>query len=80
MEEMQKEKSQSSSFWSSRAGRVALAFLIIVGLLMAYEHRIHLFTGNGLLVLLLFACVGVHLFMHGGHGGHGGHGSNTERE
>jgi len=37
--------------------------------LLGYEHRVHLFVGNGLLVLLLLGCVGMHFFMHGGHGG-----------
>lgn len=61
----------SGSFWRSRAGIVLIAFLAVAGLLLAYEHRVHLFTGNGILVALLVLCVGMHLFMHGGHGGGG---------
>ena len=49
-----------------------IAFLIVAGLLLAYEHRAHLFAGNAFLALLLVLCIGMHFFMHGGHGGHGG--------
>ena len=76
---MNDRENQSSGFWRSKTGLVAIAFIIVVGFLLTYEHRVHLFTGNALLLLLLFACVGVHLFMHGGHGGHGGHDSDKER-
>ncbi|WP_240611551.1 DUF2933 domain-containing protein [Roseovarius nitratireducens] len=40
--------------------------------LLAFEHRVHIFGGNGFLALLLLGCVVMHFFMHGGHGGHGG--------
>ena len=63
------------SFWRSRFGAVLLAFLVIGGLLMAYEHRVHLFSGNLFPTLLLLVCIGMHFFMHRGHGGHGGGGS-----
>ena len=63
----------SGSFWTSRTGVVLIAFLAVAGLLLVYEHRAHVFTGNGILIALLALCVGMHLFMHG-HGGHGGHG------
>lgn len=59
-------------FWRSRAGIVVLVFLGVAGFLLLYEHRAHVFTGNGILIGLLALCVGMHLFMHGGHGGHGG--------
>lgn len=63
----------------SRAGVALLAFLAAGGFLLAYEHRVHLFTGNGILFGLLAACIGMHLFMHGGHGSHGdGHGHNKQ--
>jgi hypothetical protein len=65
----------SGSFWRSRAGIVLIAFLAVSGLLLTYEHRAHVFTGNGILIVLLLVCVGMHLFMHGGHGG-GGRDSN----
>jgi heme/copper-type cytochrome/quinol oxidase subunit 4 len=62
----------SGSFWRSRSGLVLIVFLAVAALLLAYEHRVHIFTGNGILIALLALCVGMHLFMHGGHGGHGG--------
>ena len=37
----------SGSFWTSRTGVVLIAFLAVVGLLLAYEHRAHIFTGYG---------------------------------
>jgi len=60
------------SFWTSRAGVALLTFLAVAGLLLAFEHRVHIFTGNGGLIALLAFCVGMHFFMHGGHGGQGG--------
>ena len=54
--------------FGSRAGLVLLAFLAVAGVLLGYEHRAHLLTGNGALVVLLLLCVGMHLFMHAGHG------------
>lgn len=59
-------------FWKTRAGIILLTFLVIGGLLLVYEHRAHVFGGNGLLIGLLVACIVMHVFMHGGHGGHGG--------
>jgi len=67
------EHNQPPSFWWSRAGTYLIVGLVIVGLLLAYEHRIHILGSNWLLWTLLLACVGMHVFMHGGHGGHGGH-------
>jgi hypothetical protein len=70
MENQNQEHSASSgSFWRSRAGTAFLVFLAIAALLLGYEHRAHLFVGNGLLVLLLLGFVGMHFFMHRGHGG-----------
>lgn len=69
------------SFWSSRTGIVLITFLAVAGLLLVYEHRMHIFMGNWFLVALLFLCVGVHFFMHGGHGGHGGgHGRDNSTD
>ena len=59
-------------FWKSRFGISLIISLAIAALLLGFEHRIHIFAGNGLLVLLLLGCAVMHLFMHGGHGGHGG--------
>ena len=67
-------------FWRSRAGMVLIGFLAVAGLLLAFEHRVHIFTGNGILIGLLVLCVLMHFFMHGGHGGHGGgSGGNRNR-
>jgi len=55
-----------------RLGTVLIGFLAAAGLLLAYEHRAHILTGNGFLIALLVLCVGMHFFMHGGHGRHGG--------
>ena len=64
--------SYSGTFRQSRAGIVLLVFLAVAALLLIYEHRVHVFTGSGVLVGLLALCIGMHFFMHGGHGGHGG--------
>ncbi len=66
-------------FWKTRAGIGLIAFLAIAGLLLIYEHRIHVFGGNGLLITLLAVCIGMHFFMHGGHGDHGSH-DNEEND
>lgn len=63
----------------TRAGVVLLTFLALGGFLLAYEHRVHIFTGNGVLIGLLAVCIGMHLFMHGGHGGGHGHNSHEDR-
>ena len=68
-----------NDFLKSRDGVVLLAFLAIAGILLVYEHRVHVFTGNGVLIALLAACIGMHLFMHGGHG-HGGHGKSDRKD
>lgn len=60
------------SFWKSRVGVSLIISLAIAALLLGFEHRVHIFAGNGFLVLLLLGCVVMHFFMHGGHGGHGG--------
>ncbi len=60
------------SFWRSRFGISLIIALAIAAILLGFEHRIHIFAGNGFLALLLLGCVVMHLFMHGGHGGHGG--------
>jgi len=71
------DRSLRTPFWRSRAGAVLVAFLAIGGLLLGYEHRAHVFSGDGLLAGLLVACVAMHLFMHHGHGGHGGGGASN---
>lgn len=66
------------SFWKTRSGIGLIVFLAIAGLLLAYEHRIHVFGGNGLLITFLAVCIGMHFFMHGGHGGHGSHDEDND--
>ena len=66
------EPQPSGSFWRTRTGFTFFAFLAVAALLLAYEHRVHLFAGNASLVLLLVGCFVMHLFMHGGRHGHGG--------
>ncbi len=59
------------SFWRSRAGIYLIVALVIGGLLLVYEHRVHLLSSGLLIWLPLLLCVGMHFFMHGVHGGHG---------
>lgn len=63
---------QHQPFWKSRFGISLIIALAIAALLLGFEHRVHIFAGNGFLILLLLGCGVMHLFMHGGHGGHGG--------
>ena len=73
-------KVQPPSFWRSRTGLVLIVALVVAGVLLGYEHRVHIFESGWLLWGLLLLCVGSHFFMHGGHGGgHGGHGSGDDR-
>lgn len=66
-------------FWKSRSGTYLVVTLVLGGLLLGYEHRIHIFASNWIIWLPLLICVGMHFFMHGGHGGHGGHGPEDDR-
>ena len=68
---VQRSPPPSGNFWRSRAGIVLIVFAAIAGLLLAFEHRAHLLTGNGLLLVFLALCIGMHFFMHSGHGGGG---------
>lgn len=66
--------------WVARTRVTLITFLIIAFILLVYEHRVHLFTDNTLLVVLLLLCVGVHFFMHGGHGsGNNGRSSSDDK-
>lgn len=73
------DAASSGSFWRSRGAVVLLVFLAVVGLLLGYEHRAHVFTQTGFLIGLLALCVGMHFFMHGGHGGDDGRGEKGDR-
>ena len=66
---------QHDPFLMSRAGLVLLGFLLIGGFLLFTEHRAHVL--GALFYLLPFACMFMHLFMHGGHG-HRGHGTRHQ--
>jgi hypothetical protein len=57
-------------FWRSKAGLVAIGFLLIGGSVLLFEHRLHVL--GYLPFVLLLACPLLHLFLHRGHG-HGGH-------
>ena len=59
-------------FWRSKAGLVAIGFLLIAAFLLLSEHRAHAL--GYLPFLLIFGCLFMHMFMHGGHGSHAGHG------
>jgi len=61
---------QPPSFWRSRAGIYLIVALVLSGLLLGYEHRVHVWSSGLLIWLPLLICVGMHFFMHGGHGGH----------
>ena len=62
------------SFWRSKGGLVAIAFIAIGAFLLLSEHRVHVLGYWPFLLLL--ACPLLHVFMHGGHSGHGGHGGH----
>lgn len=61
------------AWYKTRWGLVLVGFAAVSVLLLLYEHRLHIPFGNLLVILPLFACIGLHSVMHGGHGGHGGH-------
>lgn len=63
--------SLTSGFLRSRAGLALIVFLVVAGLFLGLEHRAHILTGTGIVILLLVLCIGMHLFMHRGHGGSG---------
>ncbi|MDA7429209.1 DUF2933 domain-containing protein [Primorskyibacter aestuariivivens] len=71
------QATQTPSFWKSLAGIYLIVALVLAGLLLGYEHRVHIFASNWILWLPLLICVGMHFFMHGGHGGHGSGGKKS---
>jgi hypothetical protein len=77
MHDHSNDRSEQGSFLTSRAGLVLLAFLAIGGFLLFSEHRAHVL--GALIYVLPFACIFMHMFMHGGHG-HGGHGSHRNTD
>lgn len=68
------EPSQTNKppFWRSRYGIGLLIFGIAATYFLVTEHRAHFFGALPFLVLL--ACLGMHIFMHGGHSRHGADG------
>lgn len=62
----------TAPFLRSKIGIAFLVFLAAVAFLLVTEHRAHIYTGTGLLILLLIACIAVHVFMHRGQGNHDG--------
>lgn len=63
-------------FWRSKAGLVAVAFLLIAAFFLLSEHRAHAL--GALPYLIILACPLLHIFMHRGHGSHGGHAGGDE--
>lgn len=70
------ETGKSGAWYRTRWGMALIGFAALGVLLLGYEHRIHIPFGNLLVILPLFACIGLHSLMHGGHGGHGVHGGH----
>ena len=55
---------------------ILIGSLIIIGVYLVFEHRMHILGNTQYLLFALF--IAMHFFMHGGHGGHsdskkGGH-------
>ncbi|MER8528082.1 MULTISPECIES: DUF2933 domain-containing protein [unclassified Mesorhizobium] len=71
-------KAEAGGCWTSKAGLVTIAFLLIAAFFLLTEHRAHTF--GVLPFLLLLACPLLHMSMHGGHRGHGGHARRKEPE
>lgn len=66
--EPEPEFEPTRGFWTSRAGLVTIAFLLIAAFFLLSEHQAQ---ALGILpFLLLLACPLLHIFMHGGHSGH----------
>ena len=79
---MNTEHGERSGFWRSPLGFALGFFLVLAGVLLVLEHRAHI-LGAPPLLLLLGACIVMHLFMHRGHGsqgddGHAGHGKGGD--
>ncbi|WP_421881117.1 DUF2933 domain-containing protein [Pacificispira sp.] len=68
------EATTPPSFWKSRTGVALIVAIALGGLLLVYEHRIHILGSDWIIWLPLLVCVAMHFFMHGGHGGHGSDG------
>ena len=73
---MNPESRSQSRPENSRFKWVLIAFTAIAGYFLITEHRAHVI--EYLPVALLFGCMFLHKFMHGGHGQHGSHGQSRE--
>ena len=71
----------TTPWWRHRSRLALVVFFAIAGYFLWAEHRAHVI--EFLPWILIFACIGMHLFMHGGHG-HGDngkhHGDGQERD
>ncbi len=68
--------SQPTSWWRSGTKLPFAVFLAIGAYFLWTEHQAHVVAF--LPWILVLACVGMHLFMHGGHGSGHDHGQGTE--
>ena len=60
-----------TSWWRDPTKLPFVIFLAVAGYFLWTEHQAHVI--EFLPWVLILACVGMHLFMHGGHGHGGGH-------
>ena len=66
------DASGAKKFWGSRHSIGLMVFGVVAAYLLLSEHRAHLV--GALPLLLVFSCLGMHVFMHHGHGTRdGGH-------
>ncbi|CAD7053033.1 MAG: DUF2933 domain-containing protein [Alphaproteobacteria bacterium] len=70
------DENRRQPFLKTSTGLAICVFLAVGGILLVFEHRVHLLGAWPLLFLLV--CGGMHFFMHRGHGGHGGHGGGSD--
>lgn len=73
---LNQEDPTPQNFWKSKAGIVAVGFLLIGLFFLLSEHWAHVF--GVVPYLLILACPLMHIFMHRGHGDH--HGSDHHHE
>lgn len=62
--------------YSGWINSAALLFILAIAAFLFAGHGTHLLAYSGYMVF--FACMLMHLFMHGGHGGHGSHSRTAE--
>ena len=69
---------RTTPWWRSRTKLPFAVFLAIGAYFLWTEHQAHVL--EFLPWVLILACVGMHLFMHGGHGHGGGHAHGKSAE